>query len=577
MKRKIVMKYFVGMIGMAAMLAVMTPETAAAEARGQWVEENGGRYWYEDGVKQGLDGRGKEIYDPVSNAWYWLDSIDGGRMAAGKDVYQTSLAGEWGDSVNAAGEKTGKWVRYDNNGHMVKGWQTTSAGTYYFDGTYGTMAKGAAVIDGKPCAFDRTTGIGINRQWYVIDGVNYWYENGVRQGLDGRGKEIYDPASDAWYWLDAIENGKMAAGKDVYQDSNGGKWVRYDGNGRMVKGWNEQNGNRYYFDPVTGAMAKGRVEIDGASYYFDEITGICQDESRKSYGLGVAYHTENEVRSYMASSGINDGDIHGVTAMEREPNFAAPYEKGAVAQESQNKALAMLNQMRYIAGLDANVTINDSYTQMAQAGAFLNAVNNKLSHYPTRPSDMSEELYQLGSKGASSSNIAYTSWKTSLPYSILLWMDDSDASNIDRLGHRRWILNPPMKETGFGYASNSGTYTSVYAFDTGNWGADVKGVAWPAQEMPLAYFNGNMAWSYSYGSALSDVSVKLTRLGGNGQEWNFRQGSGDGFFNVENSNYGQKGCVIFKPQGLEIQAGDRYLVTISAGGNVIADYTVHFF
>ena len=61
MKRKIVMKYFVGMIGMAAMLAVMTPETAAAEARGQWVEENGGRYWYEDGVKQGLDGHGKEI------------------------------------------------------------------------------------------------------------------------------------------------------------------------------------------------------------------------------------------------------------------------------------------------------------------------------------------------------------------------------------------------------------------------------------------------------------------------------------------------------------------------------------
>ncbi len=71
----------------------------------------------------------------------------------------------------------------------------------------------------------------------VRDG-NYWYENGVRQGTTGRGKEIYDPKSDAWYWLDAVQGGAMTTNKDVYQDSNGGKWVRYDANGHMVKGWN---------------------------------------------------------------------------------------------------------------------------------------------------------------------------------------------------------------------------------------------------------------------------------------------------------------------------------------------------
>ena len=125
-------------------------------------------------------------------------------------------------------------------------------------------------IDGVPCSFDQTTGIGADCQWIEIDGVKYWYEGGRRQGLEGRGKEIYDPASDAWYWLDSVDQGKMAVSKDVYQESSGGKWVRYDENGHMVKGWNEQNGNRYYFDPVTGAMAKGTVEIDGAAYAFDE-------------------------------------------------------------------------------------------------------------------------------------------------------------------------------------------------------------------------------------------------------------------------------------------------------------------
>ena len=39
--------------------------------------------------------------------------------------------------------------------------------------------------------------------WYEENGAKYWYENGVRQGTEGRGKEIYDPGSDAWYWLDA--------------------------------------------------------------------------------------------------------------------------------------------------------------------------------------------------------------------------------------------------------------------------------------------------------------------------------------------------------------------------------------
>ena len=35
--------------------------------------------------------------------------------------------------------------------------------------------------------------------WEEENGVKYWYENGIRQGTEGRGKEIYDPGSDAWY------------------------------------------------------------------------------------------------------------------------------------------------------------------------------------------------------------------------------------------------------------------------------------------------------------------------------------------------------------------------------------------
>ena len=245
-----------------------------------WVEENGKKYWYENGVKQGTEGRGKEIYDPDSDAWYWLDAVQGGAMTVSKDVYQESAAGQWADKPDG----TGKWVRYDENGHMVKGWQTTDKGTYYFDLITGAMAKGAGDIDGVPCAFDEYTGIALDGQWLTINGADFWYEKGVRQGLDGRGKEIYDPASDAWYWLDAVDQGKKATSKDVYQESKAGqwadradgtgKWVRYDAQGHMIKGWSADK--RYYFDPIYGTMAKGDAVIDGRTYHFDKNTGVLQ-------------------------------------------------------------------------------------------------------------------------------------------------------------------------------------------------------------------------------------------------------------------------------------------------------------
>ena len=49
--------------------------TAKFGEKNGWVEENGKKYWYEKGVKQGTTGRGKEIYDPDSDAWSWLDAV----------------------------------------------------------------------------------------------------------------------------------------------------------------------------------------------------------------------------------------------------------------------------------------------------------------------------------------------------------------------------------------------------------------------------------------------------------------------------------------------------------------------
>jgi len=127
----------------------------------------------------------------------------------------------------------------------------------------------------------------------------YWYEDGIKQGIYGdpknvkdalfgeieRGREIYDPESDAWYWLDAIYEGAVAKDKEVWMPyifqedmktgaNPAGKWVRYDKHGEMIKGWYANDNGFYYYDKLTGKMFYGEHVINGKTYSFDEITGI---------------------------------------------------------------------------------------------------------------------------------------------------------------------------------------------------------------------------------------------------------------------------------------------------------------
>ena len=86
----------------------------------------------------------------------------------------------------------------------------------------------------------------LDKAWLSIDGGDYWYENGIRQGFvandDGtpdlsyRGEEIYDPASDGWYWLDNVDYGK----KSGIQGRLSGILCRHLG---RSPGWHRQVGS----------------------------------------------------------------------------------------------------------------------------------------------------------------------------------------------------------------------------------------------------------------------------------------------------------------------------------------------
>ena len=313
-------------------------------------------------------------------------------------------------------------------------------------------------------------------------------------------------------------------------------------------------------------------------YYDNSNTNLYTDDdysddsgvSTQNVGVNVDYHTEDEIRDFVKN---HPADFTSPVEYEEEPLGKAPYSLGRLKYKTLQSALNTLNQIRYIAGLSSDVVLNDDYVKQAQGASVVNSVNDVLTHNPEKPAGMSDEVYRIGAEGASHSNIAmgYNNIDTSLVYG---YMEDGDSSNIDRLGHRRWLLNPSMKATGFGYYNN---YTATYALDNSSAYSPEYGVIWPAQNMPTEYFNKDFPWSISMGYIVGDsVEVELTRLTDN-KTWKFSKSSSDGYFNVDNGGYGKQGCIIFRPDGIErYVAGEKFRVNIT-GLSAPLPYDVSFF
>lgn len=293
--------------------------------------------------------------------------------------------------------------------------------------------------------------------------------------------------------------------------------------------------------------------------------------------LNVETHTKDEIRQYIKQH-TGDGDAEMVYSTQ--PSTDIPYAAGVLSDATLQNALDALNEIRYIAGIYDGVVLDSNYTARCQAGTLVNAVNGILEHEPAKPADMEQSLYELGYEGTSSSNIAmgYSDFISVVRHG---WMADEDAYNIDRLGHRRWCLNPEMGKTGFGYTSG---YSAMYSFDTSYSVTEDKTVVWPAQNMPTDFFEGSYPWSVSSDVAFADdVKVVLTQLDGdadasNDKVWEFSSVSADGYFNYSEGGYGQRHCLIFRPDDIPMYFdNDKYQVQVLENGVVTLEYIVNFF
>lgn len=354
---------------------------------------------------------------------------------------------------------------------------------------------------------------------------------------------------------------------------------------------NEVCKKTFTVDAADGAVSGGKIVYFVAPNYSEGEAGdagVNAGKDRKSGSTGMKKLSQSEITQLLADNPLDLSD----NVFESTPSCTAPFAAGAVKTEALQAAADRLNALRRIAGLPA-VKLDQSLCENAQYGAVIQGYYGVLNHHPSKPSGMSDTFYQRAYEASSSSNL---SAGRTLTTAVDNWMDDSDHTNIDRLDHRRWQLNPAMGKVGFGYAEASTryhTYLAEKVFDKSGSGCDYDFISWPASgNFPVKLFNKDAAWSVSLNPMeyqtprQSDLTVTLTREA-DGKVWTFRGSSyapadSGNYFRVDTVGYGIPNCIIFRPDGIRNYDG-IYTVEIqglkSRNGQSVKDfvYQVEFF
>lgn len=260
-----------------------------------------------------------------------------------------------------------------------------------------------------------------------------------------------------------------------------------------------------------------------------------------------------------------------LSSYTENPNVTAPYVAGTLTESYQQNALAALNLVRFMSGLQS-VTLQYDYVSAAQHGAVLMGASY-YGHTPSQPEDMSELFYKEGYTGTSKGNI-YRGYKNLTTAIYHGWMADDDVSNISRVGHRRWALNPEMGATGFGEYNRLGV---MYAFDKSKKDAmeNVEAIAYPSgAAFPSELFKGTYPWSVTINPqryVVADPNALKVTLSNGTQEWVFtkQDSSFDGnYMNYDSSNVGIPSNIVFRPKDIEHYKG-TYKVTVEGIENLL--------
>ncbi|MEZ5979027.1 MAG: hypothetical protein R3F34_12495 [Planctomycetota bacterium] len=376
-----------------------------------------------------------------------------------------------------------------------------------------------------------------------------WYENGQMRIRTSYEADELDGRYESWF-----ENGERKLDCAYKDGVLHGRYQEYTEDGeRAVTGKYDAGRKDGTFEYRRGEKKKSVASVqkwkDGELV---EIDGFANPHPRAKSELAAL--------------------LGGIEAMEIEPVLETKLE-GAIDPDVAAQRVAALKRLmgyRGLAGLEyADMTLDEKFNWHCAAAARLLVVLGHLDHTPKKPPGVSDEEYKIAYEGTSKSNLSVG---TDLPGSIDSYMDDSDPSNIDRVGHRRWCLNPAMKRTGFGIADN---FSAMWSFDESRGSTSWEHVFYPSPGWyPCERIHPDAAWSVRFrGGALDkytpgEIEVELYALDddyvrGAPMRLDYKGLSG--------------GQVIFRGADVVVSPGRAYEVRILAQGKRRPEELLHYY
>lgn len=235
---------------------------------------------------------------------------------------------------------------------------------------------------------------------------------------------------------------------------------------------------------------------------------------------------------------------------------------GSLRVGAINDTLKRINLFRWLSGLGP-VSDDPALNATNQLCANLESWwNFSMPESPHSPPPSSKCYTAQGASGAGMSNIA---WGSGPADSIDQFIEDN--GNETTMGHRRWIVNPPLGKVGIGYWEGGGPYgraECLAVFDSSGNGPQPPWVAVPNQGVVPAEV-AQWTWSF-HGSdgAIASATIAMLRVDDNTaipvNVLTLSQG------------YGQT-AISWRPMGA-ITAGMTYRVTVSGLTNGDITYDV---
>ncbi|MDB5298540.1 MAG: S-layer protein [Phycisphaerales bacterium] len=267
-------------------------------------------------------------------------------------------------------------------------------------------------------------------------------------------------------------NGKPKVHGTYTADKKTGTWNIYNEAGKVVESTTYRNG--LLNGPYAWNFPSGKPALQ-AQYRQGELSGpltVLDEKGRTVRRVSYPRTRESVEKAYNT---LYKEDRPPVK-FTREPHVEPPYRAGALSEETLTYALNLTKLYRYLSGVPwQELKTDPMLCEKSAHGAVVLKKIGSLTHTPSKPSDMDDGFFKIAYAGCHEANLAMTSDPVA---AVRSFMDDSDSTNVDRIGHRQWVLSPGLQRVGFGSADD---FTAMHV---------VNGADHPAPEYTFAAFPG---------------------------------------------------------------------------------------